>query len=127
MTPSQRRLVGIILLVFGVVSLAMGGMVVGMTVKARAASAARFTETQESCKVRLKALGGEVSEVPGRIIWMKGDIEQAPARIGEASVASVLCPGWQLKTACVGRDCSESGSMRVVLEPMTDGEGSTAE
>lgn len=120
MTPSQRRLVGIVLLIFGVVTLGLGGMVVGMTAKARADSAARFTETQESCKTRLKALGGEVSEVPGRIIWMKGDIEQAPARIGEASVASVLCPGWQLKTACVGRDCAESGSMRLVLEPMTD-------
>lgn len=120
MTPSQRRIVGIILLVFGVVTLSLGGMVFAATVKAREASAARFTETQESCKARLKALGGEVSEVPGRIIWMKGDIEQAPARIGEASVASVLCPGWQLKTACVGRDCAESGSMRVVLEPMNE-------
>lgn len=120
MTPSQRRSVGIILLVFGIVCLALGAMMVGMTVNARAESAARFTQTQESCKARLKALGGEVSEVPGRLIWMKGDIEQAPARIGEASVAAVLCPGWQLKTACVGRDCAESGSMRVVLEPMTE-------
>ena len=119
MLPSQRRLVGILLLVFGVFALIMGGVLVGMTARARAASAARFTETQESCKTRLKALGGEVTEVPGRIIWMKGDLEQAPARVGEASVAAVLCPGWQLKTACVGRDCAESGSMRVVLEPMT--------
>ena len=120
MTPSQRRLVGLILLIFGVFTLGMGGVVFAMTAKARQDSASRFTETQQSCKTRLKALGGEVEEVPGRIIWMKGDIEQAPARIGEASVAAVLCPGWQLKTACVGRDCAESGSMRVVLEPITE-------
>lgn len=120
MVPEQRRLVGVILLVIGVVSLVMTAGIVAMISTARADAAARFTEAQESCKRRLGALGGKVDEVPGRIIWMKENIQEAPARLGEASVAAVLCPGWKLRTACVGSECTDSNAMRVVLEPMND-------
>lgn len=120
MVPEQRRLTGIILLLVGIVSLVMSAGLIAMISSARADAAARFTEAQSSCKRRLGALGGKVDEVPGRLIWMKENIQEAPARLGEASVASVLCPGWKLRTACVGSECTDSNSMRVVLEPMND-------
>lgn len=120
MVPEQRRLVGVILLVVGIISLVMTAGVVAMISSSRAEAASRFTELQESCKRRLGALGGKVDEVPGRLIWIKENIQEAPARLGEASVASVLCPGWKLRTACVGAECPESNAMRVVLEPMND-------
>lgn len=123
MVPEQRRLVGVILLIIGVVSLVMTAGIVAMISTARADAAARFTEAQSSCKRRLGALGGKVDEVPGRLIWMKENIQEAPARLGEASVAAVLCPGWKLRTACVGSECTDSNAMRVVLEPMNDPAG----
>ncbi len=116
--PSQRKTIGIILLVIGLICLGMTGVVTGLIFSSRAEAANTFTEQQASCKARLGALGGEVSEVPGRIIWLKRDIAEGPVRLGEASVASVLCPGWRLKTACVGTQCPEADAMRVVLEPM---------
>lgn len=123
MVPEQRRLVGVILLIVGVVSLVMTAGIVAMISSARAEAAAKFTEAQESCKRRLGALGGKVDEVPGRLIWMKENIQEAPARLGEASVAAVLCPGWKLRSSCVGTECSDSNAMRVVLEPMDDPSG----
>jgi len=120
MVPQQRRLVGVILLIVGVLSLVMTAGIVAMISSARADAAARFTEAQSSCKRRLSALGGKVDEVPGRLIWIKENIQEAPARLGEASVAGVLCPGWKLRTACVGSECPDSNAMRVVLEPMND-------
>ncbi len=118
MVPEQRRLVGVILLIVGIASLVMTAGIVAMISSARADAAARFTEAQSSCKRRLSALGGKVDEVPGRLIWIKENIQEAPARLGEASVAAVLCPGWKLRTACVGQECTESNAMRVVLQPM---------
>lgn len=120
MVPEQRRLVGIILLIVGVVSLVMTAGIVAMISSARADAAARFTEAQSSCKRRLSALGGKVDEVPGRLIWVKENIQEGPARLGEASVASVLCPGWKMRTACMGEECPDANAMRVVLEPMND-------
>ena len=120
MIPEQRRLVGVILLIVGIASLVMTAGIVAMISTARADAASRFTEAQQSCKRRLSALGGKVDEVPGRLIWLKENIQEAPARLGEASVASVLCPGWKLRTACLGTECTESNAMRVVLEPMND-------
>lgn len=116
--PEQRRTIGIILLVFGLLCTVVAGGVVALIASSRAEAAARFTESQESCRGRLQALGGEVEEIPGRLIWLKSDINEAPIRLGEASVASVLCPGWRLKTSCLGTDCPESNSMRIVLEPI---------
>jgi hypothetical protein len=118
MVPEQRRLVGVILLIVGIASLVMTAGIVAMISSARADAASRFTEAQQSCKRRLSSLGGKVDEVPGRLIWIKENIKEAPARLGEASVAAVLCPGWKLRTACVGQECTESNAMRVVLEPM---------
>lgn len=120
MVPEQRRLTGIILLIVGVLSLVMTAGIITMISNSRAEAAQRFTEAQESCKRRLGALGGKVDEVPGRLIWIKENIQEAPARLGEASVAAVLCPGWKLRTACVGTECTDSNAMRVVLEPMND-------
>ena len=120
MVPEQRRLVGVILLIVGVISLVVTAGIVVLISSARADAAARFTEQQSSCKRRLAALGGKVDEVPGRLVWMKENISEAPARMGEASVASVLCPGWKLRSACVGAECPDSNAMRVVLEPMND-------
>jgi hypothetical protein len=120
MVPEQRRLVGIILLIVGVVSLVMTAGIVAMISSSRADAAARFTEAQSSCKRRLSALGGKVDEVPGRLIWVKENIQEGPARLGEASVASVLCPGWKMRTACMGEECPDNNAMRVVLEPMND-------
>ena len=116
--PEQRRTIGIILLVFGLLCTVVTGGVVALIASSRAEAAARFTESQTSCRGRLQALGGKVEEVPGRLIWMKSDINEAPIRLGEASVASVLCPGWRLKTSCLGTQCPESDSMRIVLEPI---------
>lgn len=120
MVPEQRRFAGIILLVVGVISLVMTAGVVAMISSARADAASRFTEAQTSCKRRLTTLGGKVDELPGRLIWIKENIADAPARIGEASVAGVLCPGWKLRTACLGSECPDPNAMRVVLEPMND-------
>lgn len=120
MVPEQRRLVGLILLVVGIISLVLTAGVVTLISSARADAASRFTEAQNSCKRRLSALGGKVDEVPGRLIWMKENISEAPARLGEASVATVLCPGWRLRTACIGSECPDSNAMRVVLEPMNE-------
>jgi len=118
--PEQRRTIGIVLFVVGILSLAMTGVMVSLISSARADNAARFTEEQASCKGRLGALGGEVQEIPGRIVWLKRGIDEGLIRMGEASVVGVLCPGWRMKTACIGTQCPGEGAnaMRIVLEPM---------
>lgn len=116
--PEQRKFIGVTLFLVGFLCLAMSGAILALIVSKRESSAQSFTESQNSCVQRLGALGGEVDEIPGRIIWIKKGIDQAPARLGEASVASVLCPGWRLRTACVGGQCPDKDAMRIVLEPM---------
>ena len=123
MIPEQRRVAGVFLLVVGLLSLLVSAGVIVLISSARADAAARFTEAQSSCKRRLSALGGKVDELPGRLIWTKENLEEGPARMGEASVAGVLCPGWKLKAACVGSQCTDSNAMRVVLAPMNDQAG----
>lgn len=120
MIPAQRRFVGIMLTVIGVIAMLMSAGVIALISSARAESSKRFTELQTSCVARLRPLGGKVDEIPGRIIWSKENIEEAPARLGEASVVAVLCPGWRMKTACVGSQCPEPNAMRIVLEPTTE-------
>lgn len=117
MIPEQRRFVGIILLVVGMVSLMLTGAVLVTMAHARKESASRFTEQRDSCKKRLAALGGNVSEAGNRLIWLKENIDEGPARLGEASVAAELCPGWKLANACMGTECPDANAMRVVLEP----------
>jgi len=118
--PEQRRTIGIVLFVVGILSLAMTAVMVSLISSARTDNAERFTEQQESCSDRLSALGGEVQEIPGRIVWMKRGIEEGLIRMGEASVVGVACPGWRMKTACIGTQCPGDGAnaMRIVLEPM---------
>jgi len=118
--PEQRRTIGIALFFLGILCIAMTGVMVSLISSARAETASRFTEQQAGCSEKLKALGGEVEEVPGRIIWRKRGTEEALVRLGEASVAGVMCPGWRLKTACMGSQCPESDAMRIVLEPMNE-------
>lgn len=118
MTPEQRRFVGIALFLFGALFFLGGGLTVSTIVSKRDQAAKRFEEAQSSCMNRLRSLGGEVSEIPGRIIWKKENLNEGPALVGQASVAAVLCPGWQLKTACVGSECADNNAMRIVLEPI---------
>lgn len=118
--PEQRRFAGLMLVVFGILCIIAAAGITALIGNARADAASRFTEAQASCKGRLQALGGRVEEIPGRLIWLKDNIEQAPVRLGEASVAAVLCPGWRLKTSCIGSDCPEANSMRIVLEPINE-------
>lgn len=116
--PEQRRSIGIMLIVFGLLCVISATFVIVQIGNARTESASRFAEAQNSCKSRLQALGGRVEEAPGQLIWLKDNIVEAPIRLGEASVAAVLCPGWQLRNSCVGSDCPEPNSMRIVLEPL---------
>ncbi len=117
MVPEQRRFVGIILLVVGIVSLVMSGGVIAMISSARAESADRYTEMRSQCKQRLGALGGTVDEITKTtLVWKKENLAEGPTRLGEASVAAVLCPGWKLRSACMGTECPDSNAMRVVLE-----------
>lgn len=116
--PEQRRTIGIALFVVGLCCLALAAVTVGMATSARASNAARYSQVQSQCKASLTGLGGEVEEIPGRIIWRKRGLEEGVVRLGEASVVGVLCPGWRMKTACIGSQCPESDAMRIVLEPM---------
>lgn len=118
LTPDQNKAMGLILIAYAVFALVAGVFVMNLTAEARASTAERFTEAQQSCSARLAALGGNIEEIPGRIVWSKSNLEEGPTRLGEASVAAVLCPGWQLKTACIGQECPDPGEMRVTLEPM---------
>ena len=118
--PEQRRTIGIALFIVGLLCISMTGIMVSLISSARAETASRFTEVQNGCSEKLKTLGGEVEEIPGRIIWRKRGIDEAIVRLGEASVVGVLCPGWRMKTACLGSQCPENDAMRIVLEPMNE-------
>jgi hypothetical protein len=118
MLHEQRRKLGRSMNIASLVAILMSGLVMYKLSSARAEAASRFTESQETCKTRLTALGGEVTDAPGRIVWMKKDLIEAPARLGEASVAAVMCPGWKLAAACMGEQCPETDAMRIVLQPI---------
>tara|TARA_B100000929_G_scaffold169806_1_gene134513 strand:+ start:6472 stop:6876 length:405 start_codon:yes stop_codon:yes gene_type:complete len=118
--PEQRRTIGVVLFVVGLLCLGMSGVMVSLISSARAETAAQFSQQQEGCATQLQGLGGEVEQIPGRIIWRKRGIEEGLVRMGEASVVAVLCPGWRMRTACIGSQCPESDAMRIVLEPMNE-------
>ena len=118
MTPEQRRFVGIILILIGVLSFGIGSAVFAAVVKDRKEAQKAYSEQQQMCATRLKALGGTITEIPGRIVWLKQDIEQGPALLGQASVAAVMCPGWKMRTACIGTECPDPNAMRIVLSPI---------
>lgn len=119
MLPEQRRKVGMLMFFAGLAAIFMSGVIMYQLSSARAEAASRFAESQNSCKARLTALGGEVTDEAGRIVWLKRDLAEAPARLGEASVAAVMCPGWKLASACMGEQCPDKNAMRIALEPIT--------
>lgn len=118
LTPEQRKFSGILLFFVGIISLAMTGAIIALISTSRVNASERFGISQNECKAKLGPLGGQIEDIPGRIIWKKDDINQAPARLGEASVASVLCPGWKLRNACIGSQCPDNNSIRIVMEPI---------
>lgn len=122
MLPQQRRFVGIMLFVVGMISLALSGLVIGLIVSTRADAAEHFTQEQQMCVSHLRSLNGEINEMPGRITWTSKGLERAPALLGEASVASIICPGWKLERACIGAQCPEPEAMQITLTQMRDEE-----
>lgn len=116
MLPKQRRFIGIMLFIVGLTALTFTGLVVGLTFTARADAAERFTQDQQMCVSKLRALNGEISELPGRITWTSRGLDRAPALLGESSVAAITCPGWELVRACVGSQCPEKDAIQIVLE-----------
>lgn len=119
MTPEQRRTVGLLMLFAGLFMFIMSVGIISVVTINRAKAADRFHESTEQCMQKLQTLGGSVKQTEDHITWEKADITQGPTRLGEASVVSVLCPGWEMKTACVGKECPNPNAISVTLGPIT--------
>ena len=83
--------------------------------KGKDTSKARFS----TCEGRLSELGLEVKagttdiEANGQFAGADSSI-----RLGEMSAAALLCPGWRMKSFCMGDGCASNGKLTLVLEPV---------
>ena len=124
LSPDQRKRAGIIWLMIGAVCWIAAASIIGEISSDRRAAAASYAEGADACVGRLQALGGQVVQRAGRIVWRKpGDNFSGETRIGEISVAAVACPGWTMVHACLGEACDGGQPYSITLAPLPPDSG----
>src|SRR3546814_16357398 len=109
--PIQRRQFGIIALglatIFLSVSAAAG---VGNAIR-RDSVANEVISANKECENRLKLLGVmNVSMGEDKIVANWNSLEGGYTLIGNESAAAMACPGWKMKSFCMGQECSVPGA-----------------
>src|SRR5690606_17920367 len=66
--------------------------------------------SEQECENRLKLLGASsVNKTEDRIVVEWHSLDGGYSLMGDASAAAMACPGWTMRSFCMGQECSNSG------------------
>jgi hypothetical protein len=109
--PSQRRQFGLIALAMSAIFLSVSAAAgVGNAIR-RDSVAKEVVSANKECENRLKLLGvTKVVATDETIVAHWESLEGGYSLVGDASAAAMACPGWKMKTFCMGQECSTPGA-----------------
>ncbi len=117
MSPGQYRLVGGLLIVFGLLLFAASALLVNSMVNSQGAAQERRAAAAQACSDTLTNLGMEVTTARGVITARLAGLDSAAVKLGRASAASLMCPGWRLSRFCMGEACQVPNAVLLELRP----------
>ena len=119
MTPIQYVMVGIILSFLGV-ALFGGSLFLGrsMVEQQKIANSQRMAAASQ-CVQALAEMEFETrfDQDRKRISARLEGLDGAALKMGKASAAAILCPGWKLSRFCMGQNCDFPNSLWLELRP----------
>lgn len=74
--------------------------------------------SQDVCLSSLRGIRGLNTRPDGgkKIILSAEGLENAALKLGEASAASLVCPGWELSSFCMGESCENGEGLLFELQ-----------
>lgn len=118
MSTSQYASIGAVLLILGLVQMAAAGWFGYLVLQDRDEAVSKASSATQDCMAALRqGLGfGNVQLSAGRIVATQTTIDQAALSLGQATVASLICPGWEMQSFCMGADCPSPGTTIVLSQ-----------
>lgn len=110
--PIQRRQFGFISLALAAIFLAGSAAAgVGNAIR-RDTVANEVIAKDKECENRIKLLGAsKVSLSNNRVVAQWDSLEGGYSLVGDTSAAAMACPGWVMKSFCMGQECAAPGAM----------------
>ncbi len=118
MSPKQLVTLGLVLFALGLGQIA-GSVALAVSIAEQRAEAGEGgAETASVCRDRLRSLGlkAEIDSATDTIQASRAGLGDAAVRLGEASVATMLCPGWEMVRFCMGEGCEDSDGFSMELK-----------
>ncbi len=115
----QYGLIGALLIVFGIL-LMIGTAFLVMQIEAQwQRKISVQTAGVTACAQALQDLGLQAAPDVGaeRIIAQIDGIDGASSKMGRASAAALICPGWRMTGFCMGAECDNPNGLWLELRP----------
>lgn len=108
--PIQRRKYGVTALLLSVVFLSVSVAAgVGNAIR-RDTVIEEVNASNQECENRLKTLGASsVAKTEDQIVVEWNTLDGGYSLMGDASAAAMACPGWTMRSFCMGQQCKNSG------------------
>lgn len=121
-----NRVAGVILGLTGLMAMGIGTYMSAQAIKhvAKEAPATYIPATQQECVTHMNAFGFAPQALPGGVLKVEKIgvpvLENAHESLMSSSLAILGCPGYQLRSFCLGEKCAPAG-MSFELSPGTAG------
>lgn len=113
--PVQKRELGIFALLLSLVFIVIAGGVGATNAFRRDSVSNQVANANQECQNKLGALGVTNPTVgEEEIVATWPGVEGGWESLSSASTAALVCPGWQMRNACMGQGCPTPG-MSVTL------------
>ena len=116
LTRQQLVLIGSVLVIFGLLELLISYFIVSSVSTHRTAAASQAVAEAQECQKRLTALGFQASVKGEMVTAQMIGLDDAAYKLGQASIASLSCQGWELAHFCMGEGCGVKG-VQLDLQP----------
>ena len=118
LTRKQLLKLGVLSSILGLVFLLLAVVFINNTIEAVSSSKDQQDNhvSQSVCIGSLRSVRGLNIRPEGSsiVVLSSKGLENAALKLGQASVASLICPGWELSSFCMGESCE--GGEGVLLE-----------
>ncbi len=109
LTRDQIVLTGIVLVIIGLLELVVSYFIAS-SVSTHQQNAAQTAISQaQECQKRIAALGFQATVKGEAISATMAGLDDAAYKLGQASIASLSCQGWELARFCMGEGCEVKG------------------
>jgi hypothetical protein len=117
LTRQQIMLTGTSLIVFGLLELVLSYFIASSVTAHRTAAAQQAVSQAQECQKRLTALGFQATVRGDAVSATMTGLDDAAYKLGQASIASLSCQGWELAHFCMGEGCGVKG-VSLDLQPV---------